>query len=660
MGSAGVEGFPIDGFGGVVLIRVMHPLASKLESAVLAGHLLASSRDNILFLLEKAGASPVDAASVEELVNAGQWTELNDRFYQTLKFGTGGLRGRTIGRVVTGAERGAGSDASPQHPAAGTNTMNEFNVSRATQGLAVYVRRAFPGQAPKIVLAHDTRYFSRRFAELAASVIARMGGTAFLFDRERSTPELSFAVRHLGAHAGIMLTASHNPPHDNGFKAYFADGGQLVEPHASAIIGEVMQIQSAQPEPAELPGKVEIVGQAVDQAYLDGLSTLVLEPELLRRQAGVLKMIFTPIHGTGIQSVPPILDRFGIHYSVVAAQQAPDGGFPTVKSPNPENAEALALAIEQGKAEGADFIAGTDPDADRMGVAVRNAQGEFEILTGNMIGSILAAYRIERLEARGVLTASNAARAALIKTFVTTDLKKSIAEAHGLKCVDTLTGFKYIGAKLNDYEAAAGGRGGAPFEAWRRTLLERSTFFVFGGEESYGYSGGDYVRDKDANAAVLMFAEAAAWAKEQGMSLVDYLDGLYVKHGLYLEKLGTLTFEGAEGAAKIKRLLQSYKDQPPRVLGGKAVVRVQNFAEEDIVDADGKPIPKELMLMFHAEGGTRVAVRGSGTEPKIKFYFFGRSTVASPEALTVAKLALRKALDGLWEETQADVKRRVG
>lgn len=638
----------------------MNDLDARLDEAVARGLLLADSRANIKFLLKEAGASAVDEASVAELVAGGHWTELNDRFYQTLKFGTGGLRGRTIGRVVTSAERGAGTNLRPEHPAAGTNTMNELSVSRATQGLVNYLKQAFRGELVRVVLAHDTRYFSRRFAELAAGLVARMGGEAFLFEADRSTPELSFAVRHLRAHAGIMLTASHNPPHDNGFKAYFADGGQLVEPQASAIIAEVLKIKSMQPPWAEQPGRVESIGRAVDEAYLDGLATLVLDEKVLRSQAGKLKMVFTPIHGTGIRSVPEILRRFGVEHAVVAAQEAPDGGFPTVKSPNPENAEALALAIEQGKREGADFIAGTDPDADRMGVAVRNGHGEFEVLTGNMIGSILAAYRIERLFEQGVLTTANAGRAALIKTFVTTDLQKSIATARGLKCVETLTGFKYIGEKLKDYEMAAGGRGDADFAVWRRTLLEKSTFFVFGGEESYGYSGGDYVRDKDANAAVLMFTEAAAWAKSRGITLLDYLDELYVAHGLYLEKLGTLTFEGAEGAAKIKRLLESYKADPPRALGGHEVVKVENFSEQDLRDVDGKPIPKELMLMFHAEGGTRVAVRGSGTEPKIKFYFFGRSTVPHREGLKTAKLALRKSLDALWDETQMDVARRVG
>ncbi|MDX6765378.1 MAG: phospho-sugar mutase [Candidatus Methylacidiphilales bacterium] len=637
----------------------MHPFLSLLEPAVQEGKLLASSRQNLLSYLEKSTGEDWEIASLRELVEGGQWTELNDRFYQVLKFGTGGLRGRTMGRVVTTAERGSSTGGAPDHPAVGTNTMNGFSISRATQGMVRYLARQFPGECPKVVVSHDTRYFSRSFAEQVAGIVARMGGTAFLFEAERSTPELSFAVRHLGAHAGIMLTASHNPPHDNGFKAYYRDGGQLVEPQASAIIAEVLAVPSAKVEPAAVPGQVVSIGAEVDQAYLAALATLVLDPAVVRGQSGKLKIVFTPIHGTGIQSVPKILTAFSITHSVVAAQAAPDGGFPTVKSPNPENAEALALAIEQGRREQADFIAGTDPDADRMGVAVRDAAGEFQILTGNMIGSILAAYRIDRLFEQGVLTPANAARATLIKTFVTTDLQAAIARKHGLKCVDTLTGFKYIGEKLKDYEEQAGGRGPAGFEAWRQTLLEKSTFFVFGGEESYGYSGGDAVRDKDANAAVLMFAEAAAWAKSKGMTLIDYLDGLYLQYGLYLEKLGTLTFEGAEGAARIGKLLQGYREDAPRTWGGRAVEKVQNFSAEDIFDVDGKKIPKELMFMFHLAGGFRVAVRGSGTEPKIKYYFFGRSDVSDRGALPAARAALRQTLDDLWEETQRDVKVRV-
>lgn len=649
----------LDDYRGAGLIGHVNTLDDRLDAAVREGVLLPDSRENIRFLLVEAGGTERDRACVEELVAGGHWTELNDRFYQTLKFGTGGMRGRTIGKVVTAAERGRGTPAVPEHPATGTNAMNEFSVSRATQGLVNYLKASFPGQRPRVVISHDTRHFSRLLAELAAGIIARMGGEAFLFEQERSTPELSFAVRHLRAQAGIMLTASHNPPHDNGFKAYFADGGQLVEPHASAIIAQVQQIRSIQPEAAQEPGTVRPIGAEVDAAYLEALDTLVLEREMMRARAGEVKMVFTPIHGTGMRIVPAMLQRWGVRFSVVEAQQKPDGSFPTVQSPNPENAEALALAIEQGRREQADFIVGTDPDADRMGVAVRNAEGNFEILTGNMIGSILAAYRIERLFEQGVLHAGNSARAAIIKTFVTTDLQKAIAQSRGLKCVETLTGFKYIGEKLKDYEEAAGGRGDLDAASWRARLLERSTYFVFGGEESYGYSGGDYVRDKDANGAVLMFAEAAVWARAHGMTLLDVLDDLYVRHGLYLEKLGTLTFEGAEGAAKIRKLLQSYKEQPPGTLGGKTVERVQNFAEEAMQDVDGKPIPREMMLLFHAEGGTRMAVRGSGTEPKIKFYFFGRSKVGGRDELRTAKVALHKSLEALWQEVQVDVRRRV-
>jgi phosphoglucomutase len=638
----------------------MHSFLPLLDPAVQSGKLLTASKENILAYLEKSTGEDWEVASLKELIEGGEWTELNDRFYQVLKFGTGGLRGRTMGRVVTKAERGASTSGAPDHPAVGTNTMNFFSLSRATQGLTRYLARSFPGELPKVVISHDTRYFSRTFAEQAAQIVADLGGSAFLFEAERSTPELSFAVRHLGAHAGIMLTASHNPPHDNGFKAYFRDGGQLVEPQASAIIKEVLAVASAKVVPAANPGRVVVVGADVDAAYEAALATLVLDPAVVRSQKGSLKMVFTPIHGTGLQTVPKILDQFQVSYSVVPAQSAPDGGFPTVKSPNPENAEALALAIEQGKKEGADFIAGTDPDADRMGVAVRDAKGAYEIITGNMIGSILAAYRIERLFEQGILNSANASHATLIKTFVTTDLQACIARAHGLKCVDTLTGFKYIGEKLREYEEQAGGRGDGDFASWRKTLLEKSTFFVFGGEESYGYSGGDYVRDKDANAAVLMFTEAAAWAKSKGMTLLDYLDGLYLRHGLYLEKLGTLTFEGAEGAARIKKLLTSYKDKAPVSLGGRKVEQVVNFGEEDLLDVDGKSIPKETMLMFHLQGGFRVAVRGSGTEPKIKYYFFGRSEVAGADALPGAKKELRQVLDNLWEETQQDVKVRVG
>ncbi|MEO0454553.1 MAG: phospho-sugar mutase [Verrucomicrobiota bacterium] len=645
----------------------MSDLQVTLQKAVSEGDLLEASAENILFLLEKAGCEDWEKNSVMELIDTQEWTELNDRFYQTLKFGTGGLRGRTIGRVVTSVERGESGNSGnseksgpPQYPAAGTNVMNYFNLGRATQGLLRYVQQNFPSEQGKVVLAHDTRYFSRRFAEFAAELVSSMGGVAYLFEQERSTPELSFAVRHLGAHAGAMITASHNPPHDNGFKVYFQDGAQIVEPHASAIVKEVLATPSAKPENAPGGGEVISIGREVDEAYLNALEGLVIDAELLRNQARELKVVFTPIHGTGLQSIPDILKRFGVGCDVVPSQAIPDGGFPTVESPNPEYAEALSMAIERARVQEAGLAFGTDPDADRMGVAVRSRDGEYQLLSGNQIGSILAAYRLERLFEKGVLNDSNRGRAALIKTFVTTDLQKAIAEHYQVKCVDTLTGFKFIGEKLKDYEAEAGGRGDQDRETWRSTLLEKSTYFVFGGEESYGYLAEDYTRDKDANAAVLMLVEVAAWLSLDGRSLIDYLDSIYIQFGYYRERLGTLTFEGAEGAAKIKSLLQSYESNPPAKWGEKSVEKIQNFNIEDLQDVDGKEIPKQLMLMFYLSDGFRVAVRASGTEPKIKYYFFGRSNAADPEALSVEKSDLGALLDELWSYTQQDVKERVG
>ncbi|MGF1679528.1 MAG: phospho-sugar mutase [Candidatus Methylacidiphilales bacterium] len=638
----------------------MSELSQRLDPAVQRGDLLPSTRDNILFLLEEAGCAPYERASVEELIDAEDWTELNDRFYQTLKFGTGGLRGRTIAKRITRAEQGDAPGTPPAHPAAGTNVMNGFNLTRATQGLINYLKKTFPGEAVRVVISHDTRYFSRAFAERLADIVQQRGGTAYLVREERSTPELSFAVRHFKAHAGVMLTASHNPPHDNGFKAYFADGGQVVEPHASGIIDEVMAVRTAAVEPDSSPGEIITVAADLDEAYLNALAGLVLEPEIIREQARNLKIVFTPIHGTGIRSVPAVLDRFGFQYEVVEDQAHPDGGFPTVKSPNPENSEALAMALDLAKEIEADFLAGTDPDADRMGVIVRDASGHYQLLTGNQIGSILAAYRLERLFNQGVLNAENASRAALIKTFVTTDLQKAIASSYGVKCIETLTGFKYIGEKLHDYEQAAGGRPeGMEATAWRDRLLEQSTYFVFGGEESYGYSAADAVRDKDANAAVLMFAEAAAWCKANETTLPEYLDALYLKHGYYFEKLGTLTFEGAEGAQKIQRLLAGYIDHPPETWCGRKVAQIQNFETDEVYDSDGKRIPKEKLLIFHLDGGSRVAVRGSGTEPKIKYYFFARADVADATTLPTVKAEVGAFLEELWNWTRLDAEKKA-
>ena len=631
-----------------------------IESAVQEGKLSADSASNIERLMRESNDVPRVAESIRELVGAAEWGELNDRFFRRLAFGTGGLRGRTIGKVVTKAEMGKPTTLGrPEFPAVGTNCMNEGNVARATQGLVNYLKKNFPGQPPRVVFAHDTRFFSREFAELAARTVAAAGGTAYLFEADRSTPELSFAVRYLGAQAGVEVTASHNPSHDNGYKAYFSDGAQIVEPHASAIIREVEAVKepNLNPQPRG-EGKVESIGVEVDEQYLLGLRELILEEEILRREGKTLKVVFSPLHGTGVRIVPTVLARAGVDVLLVKEQEKGDGRFPTVKSPNPENGEALALGIEQAKKEKADLVLATDPDADRMGVAIRNSSGEYELITGNQIGALLASYRIEQMRSKGWIRPGEEKNCCLIKTFVTTDLQKEMAGAAGMKCVETLTGFKYIGEKLGIYEKKAGGRGKMGAEEWRRRRIEASTFFVFGGEESYGYSGGDFVRDKDANGAVLMLVETAAWAKSQGRNLLEEMDQIYRKHGLYLEKLGTIEMPGAEGAKQIARAVGSYQSHPPKVWGGRKVVGVQDFEKGRHVDVEGQELPKERMLIFDLGDGFRVAVRASGTEPKMKCYFFGKRKLGANENLAKAKEELADELEKLWEWTHLDVGNR--
>jgi phosphoglucomutase len=633
----------------------------KVERAVEAGQLSAESGKNIKKTFVGAKEGSVERVSLEALVGAGEWGELNDRFFRTLAFGTGGLRGRTIGKVVTEAEKGKPTALGrPEFPAVGTNCMNYGNVARATQGLVNYLKKNFSGKAPSVVFAHDTRHFSREFAELSARTVAAAGGTAYLFAEDRSTPELSFAVRHLGAQAGVEITASHNPPHDNGYKVYFSDGAQIVEPHASGIIREVEAVQEPEVDPhPKHGGKIVILGQEVDTAYLEALKELVIEGEMLKKEGARLRVVYSPLHGTGVRIVPAMLKGVGVEASLVVSQEKGDGRFPTVKSPNPENGEALAFGIEQAKKERADLVLATDPDADRMGVAVRNSSGEYELITGNQIGSLLSAYRIDRMRAKGWIQPGEEKCCCLIKTFVTTDLQKEIAGSVGMRCVETLTGFKYIGEKLGIYEKQAGGRGPMGAEEWRRARIEKSTFFVFGGEESYGYSGGDFVRDKDANGAVLMFVEAAAWAKSHGRNLLEEMDTIYRKHGLYLEKLGTLEMSGAEGAKQIARAVESYQNSPPQEWGGRSVLGVTDFEKQNYQDVDGKKIPKERMLIFDLGEGFRVAVRASGTEPKMKCYFFGKRNVGANEDLAKAKRELAGEIEKLWEWTRLDAVRRA-
>lgn len=651
-------------------------LADQLQAAATAGDLLAASHDNIRALLA-ASDNPLYRASIEELATAGQWAELNDRFFQALKFGTGGLRGRTIGKVVTKAERGrAPEDQRPENPCVGTNAMNFYNVSRATRGLVTYIKNyranATLSGKPSIVFAHDTRHFSPEFAKFCAKIAMDHGANVYLFDGCRATPEMSFAVRQLRADAGVMLTASHNPPHDNGYKVNFNDGAGIVEPHASGIIKEVNAIKGEEytPLPEAQRGKLTTLGNEMDQKYLSRVETMMLQPELLQKEeAKKLKIVFTALHGTGGVLVPVLLKKLGFNFLTVPEQDVRDGRFPTVKSPNPENAPALKMAVDLANKEGADIVIGTDPDCDRMGVGVRDAKGDMVLLTGNQTGSLMGWYRIKTMFDLGILNDTNKKNAVLLKTFVTSPMQDAIAAKFGINCVNTLTGFKWISSKLAKYEAAL------PSDILNRyrdlnaadsraARLKHSKFLVFGGEESYGYMGDDFSRDKDGNGAVVMFAELAAYAASRGLTVAGLLDEVYAEIGYFLEVNQSKVFEGATGAAQIAKLADSYGSNPPKEVDGSAVVKVRDFRKDEIKDEEGEVVAKEKMLFVDLADGRSFAVRPSGTEPKIKYYMFGRSVPAegkklSADDLNAAKVKVTDALVSMWAWLEKDIDARL-
>ena len=657
---------------GVYISRPMSDLSRRLEEGAQSGALLASSLENIRALL--AGhPQEVERASIAELAESGDWAELNNRFFRTLAFGTGGLRGKTIGAVVTVAERGTPQALGrPEFPCTGTNAMNSFNISRATQGLVAYVKKWAAREnlphRPRICISYDTRFFSREFADLAAKVITESGCDALVFSEPRPTPELSFAVRQTGSAAGINITASHNPPAYNGYKVYFEDGGQVVEPHASGIIAKVDAVKSAHFEPLSSgeQGMRRALGAEMDEAYLDRLERVVLDPGLVARERG-LKIVYSPLHGVGASIVMPLLGRLGFDATAVPEQLVPDSRFPTVKSPNPEYAEALTMAVALADKIGADLVMATDPDDDRMGVAARNRAGRMELLTGNQIGSMLAYYRASRMFELGILNESNKSRGVIIKTYVTTDLQKAVAEHFGLRCVETLTGFKYNAAKLRKYEEGIPAELRAdyphlPEDETLRLRLAHSSLMVMGGEESYGYTLSDFARDKDANAAVAGFAEVVAYARSKGMTTVEYLDDIFATLGVYLERGESLVFEGAEGAAQIAKLAASYAGNPPSVMDGVQVVKVENFAVDVIHDVEGDRIPAEGMIVFTLADGRRCAVRPSGTEPKIKYYIFGvekpPGRKMTADEVAAARARVQDSIDRLWDWLHADALRR--
>lgn len=653
----------------------MENLSAKVKAAGESGDLLPSSVQNIVAWLEGDFLPQWALDSLGELIEGAEWAELNDRFYKALEFGTGGMRSRTIGGVVTAAEKGTPSEMeTPEHAAVGTAALNDFNIVRATIGLFNYSKRyltkAGRTESPKIVIAHDVRHFSRHFCELAASVWTSLGGEASIFEGPRSTPQLSYTVRHVGATAGVVITASHNPYHDNGYKVYFEDGAQVVYPHAEGIVHEVYQVNlSETPKYFEKDlSRVVTMGAAVDEAYQAALKESILVPEVFAAKEKP-QIVFTAIHGVGGVTAPGMLRSLGLPVAEVEKQAIQDGRFPTVKSPNPENAEALSMAIEQAKATGADIVMATDPDADRMGVAVRGPDDKFVLLSGNQTGSMLAAYRTQKMKDLGLLPANGSYNATLVTTFVTTPLILAIAKGHGLKCIQTLTGFKWIGEKLRIYEEGLlKARGdevkgsiydAIPADERREGLLEHGTFYVFGMEESYGYLGSDLVRDKDANAAVIMFAEMAADLKQRGKTVLDYLDEVYLRFGYFLEGMINLYYEGAAGAQKIANILKSYRNDPPKTVGEFGVTTFSDFGTQTFMDADGKEIPKQDFYFIELDNGYRYAVRGSGTEPKIKFYVFAQEDVSEPSALDAAKATASKTIEALKAAIEADARKRA-
>ena len=609
-------------------------------------------------------------ASIDELVAKQAWAELNDRFYRYLEFGTGGMRGRTMGVVPAIAETGTlSATGSPEHAAIGANMLNDFTLIRAVVGLHRYTKKFLAtrgGGQPRFVIAHDVRHFSRHFCELAASTWARLGGEAFIFDGPRPTPQLSYSVRWLKAHAGVVITASHNPPHDNGFKAYFDDGAQVVPPHDKGIVNEVNAVPLG-----ELSAFLEkdfhgvtTLGREADDAYLAVATKAMIDPCVFRRVK--LKVVFTNIHGTGGVHSLPLLIHAGCDVKPVPEQLNFDGRFPTVKSPNPENAEALALAVALANKLEADCVLATDPDADRMGVAVRNRAGQMELLTRNQIGAVLADYRIAKYKEHGWIPAAGSSRVAIVNTFVTTQLQDAIGRGHGVKVIKTLTGFKWIAAKIRGYEAqlrTAMGAGfdydGTPFEQRVKLLQQHSTFYAFGTEESYGYLPNDYLRDKDGNSACLMFAELCAWVKSRGLTVPEYLDEIYLRHGFYLEGVINIYYEGASGSEKIKRIIETYRANPPKAFGDVQVTQFQDFGREKISDADGEMIPAQDLYVVSLSNGYSFAARGSGTEPKMKFYLFANEKVGSGTELPAVKGRVRATLAGLNKLIEADARARA-
>jgi phosphoglucomutase/phosphomannomutase len=597
--------------------------AARLDDAEAAGRLSGTAAANIRRWLTEAPFARYRARLLED-IERQSWPELDEAFYTVLEFGTGGRRGR-------------------MYPV-GTNVLNERTIAESARGLADYITaRKGPQASLSCVIARDTRHRSAEFAELCASVIAAAGFRVFLFRDERSTPLLSFAVRHLRCDAGIMITASHNPPSDNGFKCYSSTGGQVIPPDDRGII-RCVEAASDREIPQKLldeglaDGSIVWAGPELDDAYI---ASVISESVSHARD---LSIVYTPLHGVGEKSVAAVLRTAGFtHVQVLESQRTPDGDFPTVPGhvANPEYPRTLEAAIREARHRGADLVIASDPDADRIGVAVPagpDPRGEWTTLDGNQIGALLAAFVMKELEALGRLRSDHY----LVTTLVSTQMARALAQREGIRTEDDLlVGFKWIASRIEEAGPAS---------------------FLFAFEESHGYLKGMDVRDKDASVAALLFAELAATVKDRKQTVLEYLDDLYIDVGHYAERLVTKTCEGREGNAQIKTLMAAFRERPPRQIGGMTLTEVSDYEQHELRplsrpgSASSLPQPSGDLLIFHADRpGCRFAARPSGTEPKIKFYLFARSDVDGPDSLPAAKDQTRRLLDGM----EADLGRYI-
>ena len=576
-------------------------MANELEQAVL--HKAQSWLDGNYDAETKARVKYLMENDMKELVES---------FYKDLEFGTGGLRG------IMGV---------------GSNRMNVYTVGAATQGLANYLKKNFAGERIRVAIGHDSRNNSRMFSERVADIFASNGFDVFLFDALRPTPELSFAIRELKCHSGVVVTASHNPKEYNGYKAYWTDGAQVTAPHDKNIIDEVAKITDVDMIlTGKNPENITILGEEFDEIYLNKVHELSLSPECVAKHSD-MKIVYTPIHGSGVRLVPASLKKFGFKNVLLVPEQAVvDGDFPTVESPNPEERKTMSMAIDMAAREGADLVLATDPDADRIGVALRNKQGEYVLLNGNQTLALIMSYQLTRWAELGKLDGKQY----VVKTIVTSQMANAVADHFGVKCYDCLTGFKYIAKIIRENEGVAK--------------------YIGGGEESFGYLAGDYVRDKDAVSACSLAAEAAAWAREtMGLTLFEWLQELYVKYGFFREGLVSVVRKGKEGAEEIQRMMVGFRENPPKAIVGSTVVKINDFLSSETLDvATGAKAPiveeKSNVLQWFTEDGTIVSVRPSGTEPKIKFYFGVKAPLASVADYDRVQAELDAKIEGIKKD----------